>query len=324
MGHPRTLGGGAGVYFDRRGLRPPHGRPVAISAPGACPAPAGERRHLGCRWRCGIAPPRCSPSWPNKLSTSRIPLPWRRVRSRSRAPSRPWLGPAVATKTSGARPQLSRCAACAAWANARSARAGQRVSCGPSRCSVGLRPAAGNCAAAGCLRWLAVAPAKAGNLRQRSFSEPIRELPQLREGDRHLHSSRAAEEAAPPAQRSEHDHGVFVRSSPFQRQQFFTARPPRHPALASNDTAVLLRRRPAPGRPVACGPTNQLHEGGCAAAEPAARGAAASTTCCPPCRPNQQRSPAEALMATRRWAQSPLWAVAPSSGLLMACGRPGR
>ncbi|MCT0209646.1 MAG: nucleotidyltransferase [Cyanobium sp.] len=89
-----------------------------------------------------------------------------------------------------------------------------------------------------CLPLVAVPPAKRETCVSRSFSEPVRELPQLREAIA-TYLSRAAEKLRRQGQRTD-TITVFVRSSPFNGTSFYANAATVSLPLASNDTAVLL------------------------------------------------------------------------------------
>ncbi len=89
-----------------------------------------------------------------------------------------------------------------------------------------------------CLPLVAVPPAKRETCVSRSFSEPVRELPQLREAIA-TYLSRAAEKLRRQGQRTD-TITVFVRSSPFNGTSFYANAATVSLSLASNDTAVLL------------------------------------------------------------------------------------
>ena len=89
-----------------------------------------------------------------------------------------------------------------------------------------------------CLPLVAVPPAKRETCVSRSFSEPVRELPQLREAIA-TYLSRAAEKLRRQGQRTD-TITVFVRSSPFNGTSFYANAATATLPLASNDTAVLL------------------------------------------------------------------------------------
>ena len=89
-----------------------------------------------------------------------------------------------------------------------------------------------------CIPMELVPPAKRETCVSRSFSQPIRELPQLRQAIA-TYLSRAAEKLRRQGQRT----GaitVFVRSSPFNGTSFYSRAATVGLAVASNDTAVLL------------------------------------------------------------------------------------
>ena len=89
-----------------------------------------------------------------------------------------------------------------------------------------------------CMPMELVPPAKRETCVSRSFSQPIRELPQLRQAIA-TYLSRAAEKLRRQGQRT----GaitVFVRSSPFNGTSFYSRAATVGLAVASNDTAVLL------------------------------------------------------------------------------------
>lgn len=89
-----------------------------------------------------------------------------------------------------------------------------------------------------CLPLASVAPAKQETCVSRSFSQPIRELPLLREAIA-TYLSRAAEKLRQQRQRAG-SITVFVRSSPFNGSSFYSQAATVALALPSNDTAVLL------------------------------------------------------------------------------------
>ncbi|MCX5932463.1 MAG: Y-family DNA polymerase [Cyanobacteria bacterium] len=89
-----------------------------------------------------------------------------------------------------------------------------------------------------CLPLVAMPPAKQETCVSRSFSEPIRELSQLREAIA-TYLSRAAEKLRRQRQRAG-TITVFVRSSPFNGTSFYANAATATLQLASNDTAVLL------------------------------------------------------------------------------------
>lgn len=89
-----------------------------------------------------------------------------------------------------------------------------------------------------CIPMELVPPAKRETCVSRSFSQPIRELPQLKQAIA-TYLSRAAEKLRRQGQRT----GaitVFVRSSPFNGTSFYSRAATVGLAVASNDTAVLL------------------------------------------------------------------------------------
>ncbi|CAK6696220.1 Y-family DNA polymerase [Synechococcus sp. CBW1107] len=89
-----------------------------------------------------------------------------------------------------------------------------------------------------CLPLVAAPPAKQETCVSRSFSEPVRELGQLREAIA-TYLSRAAEKLRRQRQRAG-TITVFVRSSPFNGTSFYANAATVALPLASNDTSVLL------------------------------------------------------------------------------------
>jgi len=324
---PRNPGWRSWRSIDSRGLRPPcTGAPGSESSAAWCLALRRARcmRHLGLPVAGGIAPQGCSPSG-QQAGQSRIPAmagPACRSRSRGPIPGAPgW--PPWRSKTSVGIPASSALGRLRGVANALQLRelaalsfAGSRPAC------VAVAPCSRNCAGRSCLPLGGRCRRQAGNLRQRSFSEPIRRAcPSCVTGDR-TYISRAAEKLRRQHQRSEHDHGVRAQQ-PVHGTSFTGKAGHRHPAAwAGNDTAVLLA---GPALPLAerfAAAPQTTAEGGCAAAETAARWSGLQPHLFAPLRPTSSRRRREPAWPRFDWAQSPLWPsrTAPSSGPPVACG----
>jgi len=194
-----------------------------------------------------------------------------------------WLA-AVAIEDVGASPPSSRAAcrlrgvanaagSCASW---------PAGAAGQGRCGGVLRRQAGIARPAAACRWWRCAR-KQGNLRQPQLQRTDREPAPVVKAIRHLHQPRRREAAAPaPAQR--HDHACSSRSNPFKRTKFLQQGRTVTLPLASKNTAVLARRRPAPGpKRFAAAPQNHCRRRVLLLAEPAApRKRLAAPPCLPP------------------------------------------
>ncbi|NQV11225.1 MAG: Y-family DNA polymerase [Cyanobacteria bacterium] len=194
------------------------------------------RRHLGLPVAVGIAPSKVLAKLANKLA-KQDPSHGGVFDLGAVADPGPWLAAVAIEDVWGIGRKLSRWCRLRGVANALQLR---ELASGELRSKagvVGLRLQQ-ELRGRSCLPLVAVPPAKQETCVSRSFSEPIRELPQLREAIA-TYISRAAEKLRRQHQRSD-TITVFVRSSPFNGTSFYSKAATVTLPLASNDTAVLL------------------------------------------------------------------------------------
>jgi DNA polymerase V len=197
---------------------------------------AQVRRHLGLPVAVGIAPSKLLAKVANKLAKQNRAHGGVFDLGAVAAPD-PWLAAVAIEDVWGIGRKLSRWCRLRGVANALQLR---DMASGELRARagvVGLRLQQ-ELRGHSCLPLVAVPPAKRETCVSRSFSEPVRELPQLREAIA-TYLSRAAEKLRRQGQRTD-TITVFVRSSPFNGTSFYANAATVSLPLASNDTAVLL------------------------------------------------------------------------------------
>ncbi len=197
---------------------------------------AQVRRHLGLPVAVGIAPSKLLAKVANKLAKQNCAHGGVFDLGAVAAPD-PWLAAVAIEDVWGIGRKLSRWCRLRGVANALQLR---DMASGELRAKagvVGLRLQQ-ELRGHSCLPLVAVPPAKRETCVSRSFSEPVRELPQLREAIA-TYLSRAAEKLRRQGQRTD-TITVFVRSSPFNGTSFYANAATVSLPLASNDTAVLL------------------------------------------------------------------------------------
>lgn len=197
---------------------------------------AQVRRHLGLPVAVGIAPSKLLAKVANKLAKQNRAHGGVFDLGAVAAPD-PWLAAVAIEDVWGIGRKLSRWCRLRGVANALQLR---DMASGELRAKagvVGLRLQQ-ELRGHSCLPLVAVPPAKRETCVSRSFSEPVRELPQLREAIA-TYLSRAAEKLRRQGQRTD-TITVFVRSSPFNGTSFYANAATVSLSLASNDTAVLL------------------------------------------------------------------------------------
>ncbi|MCP9829349.1 Y-family DNA polymerase [Synechococcus sp. L2F] len=197
---------------------------------------AQVRRHLGLPVAVGIAPSKLLAKVANKLAKQNRAHGGVFDLGAVAAPD-PWLAAVAIEDVWGIGRKLSRWCRLRGVANALQLR---DMASGELRAKagvVGLRLQQ-ELRGHSCLPLVAVPPAKRETCVSRSFSEPVRELPQLREAIA-TYLSRAAEKLRRQGQRTD-TITVFVRSSPFNGTSFYANAATVSLPLASNDTAVLL------------------------------------------------------------------------------------
>ncbi len=194
------------------------------------------RRHLGLPVAVGIAPSKVLAKLANKLAKA-DPAHGGVFDLGALADPDPWLAAVAVEDVWGIGRKLSRWCRLRGVANALQLR---DMASGELRSKagvVGLRLQQ-ELRGHSCLPLVAAPPAKQETCVSRSFSEPVRELGQLREAIA-TYLSRAAEKLRRQRQRA----GaitVFVRSSPFNGTSFYANAATVALPLASNDTSVLL------------------------------------------------------------------------------------
>ncbi len=194
------------------------------------------RRHLGLPVAVGIAPSKVLAKLANKLAKA-DPAHGGVFDLGALADPDPWLAAVAVEDVWGIGRKLSRWCRLRGVANALQLR---DMASGELRSKagvVGLRLQQ-ELRGHSCLPLVAAPPAKQETCVSRSFSEPVRELGQLREAIA-TYISRAAEKLRRQRQRA----GaitVFVRSSPFNGTSFYANAATVALPLASNDTSVLL------------------------------------------------------------------------------------
>ncbi|MBC1265028.1 Y-family DNA polymerase [Synechococcus sp. BSA11S] len=194
------------------------------------------RRHLGLPVAVGIAPSKVLAKLANKLAKG-DPAHGGVFDLGALADPDPWLEAVAIEDVWGIGRKLSRWCRLRGVANALQLR---ELASGELRARagvVGLRLQQ-ELRGHSCLPLVAAPPAKQETCVSRSFSEPIRELGQLREAIA-TYISRAAEKLRRQRQRAG-TITVFVRSSPFNGTRFYANAATATLPLASNDTAVLL------------------------------------------------------------------------------------